>query len=204
MIVRSSPLSPRLPGVAWFALLTLGLVMSGACGSESSPTETTAPAADAVQPSPTEPPAAAANTGEPSDREPGIGDSSSTVLSSGKSTLTTADHPRMGAILVDGDGFILYMFRGDSASSSSCTGGCARSWPPLIASLVHLKLAGDGVSEDLVGTITREDETSQVTYNGMPLYNFGSDKDPGDARGHGVGGQWFAVSPTGDPVAEGG
>ena len=195
MIVRASPASPRFRGVACIVLLTVGLVMFGACGSESSPAETTAPVADAVQPSPTEPAAAAPDAGEPAE------DSSVSIGS--KSTITTADHPRLGSILVDGDGFTLYMFRQDGATSSSCTGGCARSWPPLIASLVNLKLAGEGVSEDLVGTITREDETSQVTYNGKPLYNFASDKDTGDTRGHGVGGQWFALSPTGDPVAEG-
>ena len=34
-----------------------------------------------------------------------------------------------------------------------------------------------------LGTITRDDGTLQVTYNGLPLYFFKNDKAPGDANG---------------------
>jgi len=43
------------------------------------------------------------------------------------------------------------------------------------------------------GTLTRADNGStQITYNGLPLYYFASDSTPGKASGDGVGG--FSVA----------
>ena len=46
-----------------------------------------------------------------------------------------------------------------------------------------------------LATITRDDGTMQVTYNGMPLYGFAADKAPGDTKGDGVGGVWSVAKP---------
>jgi len=47
--------------------------------------------------------------------------------------------------------------------------------------------AGAGVTGQL-GTLTRADGTTQVTYNGMPLYYWFKDAQPGDTTGQNVGG----------------
>jgi hypothetical protein len=60
------------------------------------------------------------------------------------------------------------------------------------------------VDNSKVGTITRSDGTTQVTYNGHPLYYFSGDKAPGDTNGQGVGGNWFTISPSGDLIQTGG
>ena len=119
--------------------------------------------------------------------------------SGSKTPLTTAEHPDMGTILVDREGFTLYAFTSDEPNSSNCTGGCATTWPPLHSDGAT-ELAGDGADADLVGTMSRTDGTEQVTYGDRPLYNFSGDRDPGDTRGAGVGGVWFAVSPEGELV----
>ena len=119
-----------------------------------------------------------------------------------KSTVTVAEHPDLGTILVDGEGFTLYLLTRDEPNVSTCTGGCARSWPPLIASGALAELAGPGVTPELLDTITRDDGSTQVTYNGHPLYYFAADRNPGDAKGQKVGGIWFIVSPAGDSVTE--
>ena len=119
-----------------------------------------------------------------------------------KSTITVAEHPELGTILVDGEGFTLYQFLNDEPNLSNCTGGCASTWPPLLASLVLSETIGEGVDADLVGSSNREDGSVQVTYNAHPLYNFSGDRNPGDARGQGIGAVWFAVSPSGEPVSE--
>jgi predicted lipoprotein with Yx(FWY)xxD motif len=49
-------------------------------------------------------------------------------------------------------------------------------------------------------TITRTDGTTQVTYNGWPLYYYAKDQQAGDTTGEGVGSVWYLVSPTGDKV----
>ena len=54
-----------------------------------------------------------------------------------------------------------------------------------------------------MGTTTRTDGSSQVTYNGHPLYYFANDKAAGDARGQGInrfGGGWYVVDPAGDKI----
>ena len=122
------------------------------------------------------------------------------VSAAPKPTLTVAEHPELGTILVDGEGFTVYLFMQDGPNESNCTGGCAQAWPPLIASEAQPGLAGQGVDADLVGTTTRDDGSLQVTYNKHPLYNFSADREPGDTRGQAVGRVWFALSPEGESV----
>ena len=61
-------------------------------------------------------------------------------------------------------------------------------------------MAGDGVDGSLLGTTERDDGTTQVTYDGQPLYVFASDAAPGDTNGQGVGEVWFVVGPDGKTI----
>ena len=92
----------------------------------------------------------------------------------------------------------LYLFTNDSEGTSNCEGGCAASWPPLLTD--GEPEAGDGVDATLLGTTERTDGTTQVTYNGLPLYFFASDQSAGDTSGQGVGDVWYVVSPEGEAV----
>lgn len=57
-----------------------------------------------------------------------------------------------------------------------------------------------------LGTITRADGTTQVTYSGHPLYFFVKDVkdgDPGDAYREAVkafGAEWYVVAPSGKKI----
>ena len=100
-----------------------------------------------------------------------------------------------GTVLVDGDdGMTVYIFTKDVKDSgkSACTVGCIDTWPPLTVAAGATPTGGTGVTGKL-GTITRDDGTLQVTYNGLPLYYFKNDKAPGDANGIYTG--WEAVKP---------
>ena len=97
--------------------------------------------------------------------------------------------PTFGMVLTGPNGLTLYTHAGDSATSSTCTGGCATAWPPLAAT--GQPTAGTGVTGQL-GTLTRADGTTQVSYAGMPLYSWQGDKKAGDVTGDGVDG--FAVA----------
>jgi len=55
-------------------------------------------------------------------------------------------------------------------------------------------VAGPGLTGEL-GTIERTDGGRQVTYNGMPLYYWIQDSNPGDATGQAVGDVWYVVHP---------
>jgi len=61
-------------------------------------------------------------------------------------------------------------------------------------------ISGAGVNAALLGTLTRSDGGIQVTYNGMPLYNFAADKAAGDTNGQGVKNLWHVIDLTGKPV----
>jgi len=97
----------------------------------------------------------------------------------------------LGAVLVGPNGHTLYTHGGDTATSSACTGGCATAWPPLTVTAGATATAGKGVTGKL-GTLARPDGTTQVTYDGMPLYGWQNDTKPGDVTGQGVGGFMIA------------
>jgi predicted lipoprotein with Yx(FWY)xxD motif len=108
----------------------------------------------------------------------------------------------LGMILVDSQGRTLYLFQKDSGTTSACTGACASAWPPLRVS--GQPTVGTGANASLVGTTTRSDGNTQVTYNGHPLYLYAADQNPGDATGQGLtafGAAWFTVSPAGNQVS---
>jgi predicted lipoprotein with Yx(FWY)xxD motif len=101
----------------------------------------------------------------------------------------------LGKVLVAGkNGMTVYVFTKDVKDSgkSECSGGCLDTWPALTVAAGATPTGGDGVAGTL-GTITRDDGTLQVTYNGLPLYFFKNDAAPGDANG--VYENWEAVKP---------
>ena len=91
----------------------------------------------------------------------------------------------LGDFLVDANGMTLYMFTNDETNVSNCYDQCAVNWPPLLVQAGEVPVPGFGVSGEL-GMTLRDDETLQVTYNGMPLYYWVNDAAPGDTTGQGV------------------
>jgi predicted lipoprotein with Yx(FWY)xxD motif len=106
--------------------------------------------------------------------------------------------------LVGSDGRAVYLFEADKDGTSACKGECANDWPPLAAS--GMPTAGSGVDQSLLGTIKRADGTTQVTYNGHPLYYYEGDKGPGTALGQDVsafGAKWYVLNAGGSKIDEG-
>lgn len=99
---------------------------------------------------------------------------------------------REGDLLVDGDGFTLYIFTADPPDTSTCNVGCIEAWPAFLAGPGGYELQGDLDPTDYA-VLTRDDGTTQVSYQGQPLYYYAGDSAPGDVNGDGVGGVWFAV-----------
>ena len=94
-----------------------------------------------------------------------------------------------GAILTGPNGMTLYTHAGDTATESTCTGACATAWPPLATTAQPT--AGPGVTGQL-GTVSRADGATQVTYDGHPLYYWQGDTKAGDVTGNDVEG--FSVA----------
>ena len=114
----------------------------------------------------------------------------------------------LGTFLTDASGRSLYLFEADTAvagsrqRASTCYDECAQAWPPLLVEGEPVP-ANPAVRAELIGTVERRDGAKQVTYNGWPLYYFARDQNPGDTNGQdveGFGGEWYLVTPDGNPV----
>jgi predicted lipoprotein with Yx(FWY)xxD motif len=118
--------------------------------------------------------------------------------------LELVDVPGLGSVLVDGDGFVLYMFPPDARAQVTCTGPCAGSWPPLAVADGVTPTAGDGLDEQLLGTLPDPNTGGRiVTYGGYPLYRYAGDVDPGTAYGQALllnGAPWYVLDADGQPL----
>jgi predicted lipoprotein with Yx(FWY)xxD motif len=112
-------------------------------------------------------------------------------------------HGKLGTFLVGPNGRTLYLFEADKNASSTCSGPCASAWPPLTTT--GKPVAGAGVSAAKLGTTKRADGSTEVTYNGHPLYTYAGDSNPGDTTGEGsdlFGAEWYVVSSAGTKIED--
>ncbi len=199
---------------ATILMFILGVILLlTACGSQpTQATQSTSPPAPTQPPTPTQPPAPT-QTPAPT-RAPTYGNGyndgydygydgygtppSTEAPSAGGVLIKVAQKEGLGTFLVDSQGRALYLFLADTPTRSACTGGCAKKWPPLLTS--GMPQASEGVDASKLGTLVRDDGTTQVTYNGHPLYYFADDNQAGDTKGQGVGNKWYLVSPDGEPL----
>jgi predicted lipoprotein with Yx(FWY)xxD motif len=94
-------------------------------------------------------------------------------------------------VLINKRGFTLYWFVPDSSTKSSCYSTCAAYWPPVLGN----PLPSTGIAGSFA-TLQRTNGTTQVTYNGHPLYTYIGDSAPGQASGNKVrlnGGVWYEM-----------
>lgn len=110
-------------------------------------------------------------------------------------TIDVANHPELGAILVDTYGRTLYMFVPDEPDVSNCYGVCEDNWPVVRG---NPEPAGD--VDIAIGRTQRNDGSDQVTINRMPVYYFVNDRRPGDAVGQGVNDVWYVLAPDGTVI----
>jgi predicted lipoprotein with Yx(FWY)xxD motif len=111
--------------------------------------------------------------------------------------LTAKQVGQLANVVTDSQGMTLYRFDKDTAKppATNCDGPCAQKWPPLTTTATEAQL--NGIDKKLIGTIARRDGSVQITLNGWPLYRYAEDKAPGEAKGQGAGGTWFAVTADG-------
>jgi predicted lipoprotein with Yx(FWY)xxD motif len=168
------------------ALVGVALIVAG-CGSSSS-TSTAAPATSSAAAAPATSSSASATAAPVSAKGVSIG---------------TAKNSS-GTYLTGASGRALYLWEADSPGMSSCSGACAKAWPPLTTT--GTPSAGHGVTAGDLGTISRSDGTKQVTYKGHPLYYFVADTTAGSTKGQGsdsFGAKWWLVAPSGTAITAG-
>lgn len=104
----------------------------------------------------------------------------------------------LGDVLADGEGFTLYGFLEDADGLPTCEGACADTWPALLVE-GEPRLAEE-LDPDVFTTVEGAEGGTQVVAGDWPLYRLSADGAPGDVKGHGASGIWFAVTPDGSLV----
>jgi predicted lipoprotein with Yx(FWY)xxD motif len=99
-------------------------------------------------------------------------------------------------VLVSKDGKTLYTFAKDAPGKSYCNAGCAAAWPPFI-------VANPALADGDFSIVARDDGSKQWAYKAKPLYFYAADTQPGDAKGEGKGGVWFATKAQAGAVQSG-
>ncbi len=93
-------------------------------------------------------------------------------------------------VLTTATGMILYYRMSDPRPQSTCTGACAKTWPPLIGNGMTLT---SSVPLPLKLTVFMTPNGNQVEYDGHPLYTYVGDTAPGQFNGRGLGMVWYLV-----------
>lgn len=118
-----------------------------------------------------------------------------TTTTAAASLLKTATNAQFGTILTDAAGKTLYTRDSDPAGGSTCTGGCAATWPPLLvpAGSTGTLKAPTGVTAALTSFARSDSSGTQVLLGGKALYTFSGDAAAGDTKGEGVGNVWHVA-----------
>jgi predicted lipoprotein with Yx(FWY)xxD motif len=100
--------------------------------------------------------------------------------------------------LTGANGMTLYFFGKDTVpNQTACTSeGCKAAWPPVLVTDGQIPAAPEGVTGTFTTFVRSDDGTTQLAYDGYPLYYFAGDTAPGDTNGEGVGGLWWVADVT--------
>jgi len=173
--------------LATSAILLAAAFLLAACGDDDS--EPTAESATTTAEEPPQQPAGGGDKPEGGSKDAAPG------------TEIVVGESQFGQILFGPDQRAIYLFDKETTDTSECYGACAEAWPPVLTD--GDPVAGDGIDAKLLGTTERDDGSTQVTYDGRPLYYYIDDLR-GQVLCHNVsefGGLWLVLEPSGDPVA---
>lgn len=110
----------------------------------------------------------------------------------------TSGNSEFGMMLFSEKGQAIYIWQLEESTKAECYGDCAELWPPVLTE--GTPRATGSVSNDLLGTTKRTDGTTQVTYNGHPLYYY-AHEGVGEVKCHNIkthGGLWWVIQPNGN------
>lgn len=93
-------------------------------------------------------------------------------------------------VLTTATGMMLYYRKSDPIPQSTCTGPCAKIWPPLLSNTMTIT---SSVPLPLQLTVVKTANGNQVEYDGHPLYTYSGDTMPQQFSGRGLGMVWYLV-----------
>ncbi|HEX5797855.1 MAG TPA: hypothetical protein VFX79_00725 [Candidatus Saccharimonadales bacterium] len=112
-------------------------------------------------------------------------------------TVITTGDSEFGTMLFNDEGQAIYIWELEESTKAECYGDCAQEWPPVLTD--GAPQAAGSADNELLGTTERTDGSTQVTYNGHPLYYY-AHEEAGEVKCHNVsthGGLWWVIKPSG-------
>jgi predicted lipoprotein with Yx(FWY)xxD motif len=112
-------------------------------------------------------------------------------------TVITTGDSEFGTMLFSDKGQAIYIWELEESMKAECYGDCAEAWPPVLTD--GAPQATGSVNKEMLGTTERTDGSTQVTYNGHPLYYYAHEK-AGEVKCHNIsthGGLWWVIQPNG-------
>jgi predicted lipoprotein with Yx(FWY)xxD motif len=131
-------------------------------------------------------------------------------VAAAKAIVSTGQLTGIGTVLVSSSGMTIYTPKTPAEANGNikCTGSCLSFWFP-VTTTSSASLRSSGLAGKL-GTIHLSDGTTQLTYNGRPLYTFRLDTAAGQAHGNnytdsfnGTTFTWQVVTASGKPAGAG-
>jgi predicted lipoprotein with Yx(FWY)xxD motif len=105
-------------------------------------------------------------------------------------TVLIVQKSSLGYVLALANGDVVYTYGNDKQGGSpTCTSSCAAIWPAVTG--IPMTNAGEKLPGTL-GVVSMTNGGKQITYNGLPLYIFKTEK-PLMTTGEGVDGLWHVI-----------
>ncbi len=185
--------------IASIAILAIiGALLAAGCGGGKSSADKTATAAAKAGAATATKPAVTSTAAATATKAPATtatnAPAATNTPSAATPTLKIGQVASIGSVLTNPAGLTLYTYKDDVPNSgqSAVPAAIAPNWPPL--TVTGTPVAPAGLPGQL-GSFTRPDGSKQVMCNGMPLYTFVGDTQPGQANGQGLLNLWFAAMP---------
>jgi predicted lipoprotein with Yx(FWY)xxD motif len=121
---------------------------------------------------------------------PDMGGSMAALINTGKAMI----NGKAVSVLLK-KGFAVYTYKSDTAFKATCTGACAKDWPPVLATQGMMTVTSS-VQLPKQLSVHQTANGAQVFYDGQALYTYAEDKQAGSALGHGQDMAWYLVDFT--------
>jgi predicted lipoprotein with Yx(FWY)xxD motif len=122
---------------------------------------------------------------------PGMGGNNAAFIHTGMASI----NGKQVNVLMTNKGFAVYYYKADSMLKATCTGQCAKDWPPILAPQGMMTVSSS-ITLPRQLSVHQTPNGAQVFYDGHALYTYASDMQPGTATGRAQDQLWYLVGFT--------
>lgn len=98
-------------------------------------------------------------------------------------------------VLMTNKGYAVYYYKADPMFKATCTGSCAKDWPPVLAPQGMMTVSSSMALPRQL-SVHQTSNGAQVFYDGHALYTYAADMKPGTATGRAQDMLWYLVGFT--------